>query len=184
MNRRAVAVAVGLIAVAAGFALTLWPDLAPSADVATLFVVVAWGIAIVGAAAAAVDRIGGDADAHTTLPSASDRPAYDVPGDRLAAELADVSLAERDAADRDRVRERLRSTAVAAVVRAEDVDPETARERLRDGTWTDDESAAALFAADAEGRTPGGVEAAFRQRVERAASELASRIESTGGERA
>lgn len=168
MRRRAAAV-VGVTAVIVGLALTLRPDLL-GFDLATAFAVVVWILALAGAAVAVHGRLTASGGTETPLPRASDRPAYDVPGDDVAARVADLGAGERDAAARDRVRDRLRGTVVDALVRFDGVSRSTARERVEAGTWTDDPEAADLF--DDETGRPGGredVETGFDRRVERAA---------------
>lgn len=51
-------------------------------------------------------------------------------------------------AEYERVRERLRDTAVRTLVRTSDCASETARERVRRGTWTEDREAAAFLGGD------------------------------------
>ena len=99
--------------------------------------------------------------------------------------------------DGERVRDRLRETAVETTMRAEDCDRDTARELVETGEWTDDSEAAA-FVADGSasssafetGATPsaiglaGRVSAAFRgeSAFQRGARRTASAITEKAGE--
>lgn len=173
MRGRRLTLVAGVFAVATGLVLTLAPGLV-AVDLATALSVVVWLVALGGAAIAVYGRFDAPDAVETALPRAGDRPAYGVPGDDLAARVASLGAGERDAAARDRVRERVRETAVAALERFEGASPEaTAAHRLADGTWTDDKRAASLFA---EGGSSGreGVERGFADRFDRAADALAA----------
>jgi hypothetical protein len=178
--RRRAAVVVGVTAVIVGLALTLRPDLL-GFDLATAFAVVVWALALAGAAVAVHGRLTAGGGTETPLPRASERPDYDVPGDDFAARVADLGAGERDADARDRVRDRLRETVVDAVVRFGGVSRSTARERVDEGTWTDDPAAADLF-DDGTGRPGGreGVETGFDRRVERVADAVADDVAELG----
>lgn len=77
------------------------------------------------------------------------------------------------AADREAVRERVRSAAVATIRRTERCDRETARERVERGAWTDDRDAAAFL--DGASRGPGDVFLARRRA--RAAADAVAHLE-------
>jgi len=174
VNARRALLTVGVVAVAGGLTLTLAPGLV-SFDLATALTVVVWLGALGGAALAVYGRFDAPDAVESALPRAGERPAYGVPGDDLAATVDSLGAGERDAAARDRVRKRVRETAIAALERFEVGVPAaaTAADRLADGSWTGDERAASLFAAD--DRPPGreGVETGFTERFERAADALA-----------
>ncbi|MFC7142418.1 hypothetical protein ACFQMA_21590 [Halosimplex aquaticum] len=179
MNRRGGLLAVGLAAVVAGVALTLRPGLV-SFDFATLLTLGIWAVALVGVALAAVQRFDGEDDSTGALPRAGERPDYAVPGDDLAAAVGAVGASERDAAERDRIRERLRATAVEALERFEGDSPAEADARLAEGAWTGDPDAAALFADDGDAGIHADVDPDFDRRAERAAAAIA-RLGDEGG---
>ena len=179
-RRRSVLLAVGLAAVTAGVVLTLRPGLV-SFDWATLVTLGVWAAALVGVAFAAVERFDGDDAPTGGLPRSGERPDYGVPGDDLAATVADVGASERDAADRDRVRERLRASAAGALERFDGDTPDDAARRLADGSWTDDPEAAALFTDDAASLHE-GVDPDFDRRAERAAAAVARLGDRTGSD--
>ncbi|WP_436906622.1 DUF7269 family protein [Halosimplex marinum] len=170
-RRRRALLAVGVAAVAAGVVLTLRPGLV-AFDWATLVTLGVWFGALVGVALAAVERFEGDGAPAGGLPRVGERPDYGVPGDDLATAVSAVGAGERDAAERDRLRERLRGAAVDALERFAGVTPDEAERRVADGSWTDDPEAAALFAGD-DDSVHEGVEADFDYRAERAAAAVA-----------
>lgn len=172
MNRRSLLLALGFVAVLAGVTLTLRPGLV-TFDFATLLTLGIWTVALVGVGLAAFERFESGDDAAGALPRAGERPDYDVPGDGLAETVGAVGASERDAAERDRIRERLRVVAVDALDRFEEDSPAEADARLADGTWTGDPDAAALFADDGDDPVHAGVEPAFERRAERAAAAIA-----------
>ncbi|QLH79222.1 hypothetical protein HZS55_18845 [Halosimplex rubrum] len=180
MNRRRRALlTVGIAAVVAGVVLTFRPGLV-AFDWATLATLGVWLVALAGVALAALERFeGGDAPSGG-LPQVGERPAYGVPGDDLAAAVADAGVGRRDAAERDRARERLRVAAVGALERFAGLAPEDAERRVAEGSWTDDPDAAALF-ADGEESVHEGVEPDFDRRAERAAAAVARLRDRTDG---
>ncbi|WP_436929675.1 DUF7269 family protein [Halosimplex halobium] len=169
-RRRRVLLAVGVAAVAAGLVLTVRPGLV-TFDWATLVTLGVWFAALAGVGLAAVERFERDDAPAGGLPRVGERPDYGVPGDDLATAVSAVGASERDAAERDRIRERLRGAAVDALERFAGLDPDTAERRVADGSWTDDPEAAALFAGDDSIHE--GVEADFDRRAERAAAAVA-----------
>ncbi|ELZ25460.1 hypothetical protein C475_10529 [Halosimplex carlsbadense 2-9-1] len=172
---------MGLAAVAAGVVLTFRPGLV-AFDWATLATLGVWVVALAGVAVAAFERFESDDAPSGGLPQVGERPDYGVPGDDLAAAVAEVGAGERDVADRDRVRERLQVAAVDALERFAGDAPEAAERRVADGSWTDDPDAAALF-ADGDDAHHEGVEPDFDRRAERAAAAVARlRDGSDGGE--
>lgn len=171
MSRRRALLAVGVAAVAAGVVLTLRPGLV-TFDWATLATLGVWFGALVGVALAAVERFEGDGAPAGGLPRVGERPDYGVPGDDLATAVSAVGAGERDAAERDRLRERLRGAAVDALERFAGVAPDEAERRVADGSWTDDPEAAALFVGDGDSIHE-RVEADFDYRAERAAAAVA-----------
>ena len=99
----------------------------------------------------------GDTVVQSEMPDPEDGVSVPSPGDGLARTLDRRRLAVPLLARRTRrsVRERLRESAVAALVRAENCTERAARERIRSGRWTDDPDAAA-FLADSGGLPPLG----------------------------
>ncbi|MDS0280823.1 DUF58 domain-containing protein [Haloarcula onubensis] len=143
-------VAVGLLASVGGVLLVAVPSLAAAAapTVAAVALTVAVGLVAVGLAVRALLA----REAPVDLPAPERRPTYRSAGGAFAALLDDVGLAGRRRLDEDEetARERLRGVletlAVDVLGRREGMTPETARERLADGAWTDDPKAAAFFA--------------------------------------
>lgn len=140
----ALAVLVGLVAVADPDVLTLVPS-GPSS-----LVVVVGVLSLVEAVRAAYSRYSGTVE----------EPSMPKPEQRLVSSVLESNVDIRPsvsgrrsryvvAAENDRIRDRLTETAVAVLVRCDGDSPERARERLRTGSWTDDPAAAALFAPDA-----------------------------------
>ncbi|MFB6140617.1 MAG: hypothetical protein ABEJ26_09310 [Halosimplex sp.] len=168
MIRRRVCFGVGAVAVLAGIALTLRPGIVGS-NLATALTLAVWAVALAGVGAAVYARLGSDGTPDGALPTAGERPRYDAPGDDIAAAVDSVGVGERDAAERDRIRERLRAGAVHALERYEGVARAEAAERVADGDWTDDPAAAALFAGR-DDSVHEGVEPDFAERAERAAA--------------
>ncbi|WP_459195112.1 DUF7269 family protein [Halosimplex sp. J119] len=171
MNRRRGLLALGFVAVVGGIALTFRPDLVRF-DFAMVLSLAIWAVALVGVGLAAFERLDSDDEPIGALPRAGERPAYDVPGDDLADAVGAVGASERDAAERDRIRERLRAATVDALTRYEGVSRAAAEAKLDEGTWTEDPDATALFAED-DDSVHSGVEAEFDRRAERAAAAVA-----------
>ncbi|WP_226012252.1 DUF7269 family protein [Halomicrobium salinisoli] len=127
----------------------------------------------------------------TTLPERERGRPVEVPGSDFDASLALVPAVGASGGNRRvlRIRERLRETAVAVLVRYRGLSAAAAAERLAEGTWTDDPLAADFFATgDGSGGSvtesvAGSLwgEGPFKRRVRRAAAEIA-RIASTGDE--
>lgn len=105
-------------------------------------------------------------------------PESSVPGERFDRRLAAIPAhSERGADERAAVRDRLRPLVVAHLVRERGLGPETARERIDSGEWTDDPEAAALFtdaspSMGAQLRALLGGPAAFERRVDRVVAVL------------
>ena len=171
MNRRHLLLPVGVLAAAAGVALTLRPGLVPSPWLTSGFVLGVWVVGLVGAGVAVLARLTGEADDTGRLPTAGERPAYRVPGDGLADRTAAVGASGRDATERDRIRDRLHDAAVAVLARREGIDEADAGDRVDAGDWTDDDDAAALFSGT--GSRHDHVETGFARRVDAAAAAVA-----------
>ncbi|MBX0286432.1 DUF58 domain-containing protein [Halomicroarcula sp. F28] len=142
-------VAVGLLAGAGGILLIAVPGLAGAAvpTIAAVVLTVAVGLVAVGLAVRALLADGEPRD----LPTPERRPTYRSAGAAFDGLLDDVGLAGRRKLDadeetgRERLRAVLEGVAVDALGRTDGWDPETARQQLSDGTWTDDVAAAAFF---------------------------------------
>lgn len=149
---RHVAIAVGVTATASGAVLLLTPISAPIEPpvVPTLGLVALLGLGV--GALAGLDRAR-EPQETTDLPAPEDRPGVDAPGEAFDRALAEVS-ARSDDPRRAAIRERLASTAVTVLVEAEGWSPETVRDRLETGEWTDDVEAAAFFADDPQPAPP------------------------------
>lgn len=184
---RRLAVTAGVLAAAGGVALTLGPAVG-AGPVATIGSIAL--IALVGAAALwlAVGQLLGAGETSVRMPEPESRLGYRVPGQAFAATLDEVSLAGRrqQATDGDPPRERLRATlhdlAVGTLARTDGWSPSTAADRLADGTWTDDGTAAALFAGEDRPPVPrlaylpvGDVDLPVARRARHAVTALADR---------
>lgn len=161
MNDRYV-VAGGLVLCLAGGALVVVPGLGSPAFPALLatllvVVVVAAGLLV------ALSYVANPATGAVDLPVPERRPHYRRPGATLRDRLSAVGLTgrRRAASDtgasggngatespRERLRADLRELAVAVLTRTTGCSPEAAAARLSTGDWTDDDEAAACFAAD------------------------------------
>lgn len=143
-------VAVGLLAGIGGLLLIAVPGLAGAAVPAVAAVALTVGVGLVAAGLAVRALLSGEEPLD--LPTPEQRPAYRSPGTAFTALLADVGLTGRRKLDadgrtgRERLRAALEALAVDVLGRTDGWDPETATERLEDGTWTDDPEAAAFFA--------------------------------------
>jgi len=175
VNRRQLLLPVGIVAAGAGVVLTLRPGLVPSPWLTSGFVLGVWVVGLGGAALAVLARLTGDEGESRRLPTAGERPAYRVPGDGLADRTAAVGASDRDATERDRIRDRLHDAAVAILVRREGIDEADAADRVDAGDWTADADAAALFAGT--GSRHDHVETGFARRVDAVADAVAALFE-------
>lgn len=175
MNRRRLLLPVGVLAAGAGVVLTMRPGLVPGTVLTTLFVLGVWTVALGWASYAVLVRLSGPTADSGRLPAASERPAYRVPGDDLADRATVVGASDQDAAERDRIRARVRAVAVAVLERRDGLSIVDANDRVDDGRWTDDGEAAELFTGGAS--LYGHVERGFSRRVERAADAVVERFE-------
>lgn len=142
MTLRRRPLAVGLVALAAGFAIVLGVVPSPSVAASVGFVAIVLVGALVGGAAVLGRAATGPSSDPLPAPGAGGTGR--VPGDEVDRLLATIASAE--AAESAAVADRLERIAVATIASERGCPPETARERLVDGTWTDDEAAAAFFA--------------------------------------
>ncbi|UPM41713.1 DUF7269 family protein [Halocatena salina] len=145
MNR--VLLGMGALAVLAGLVAVVEPtvlSMIPSGS--SVLVSVIGVVSLVEAARAGYSRYSRAVDAPS-LPEperrlVSSRPKSNVD---LRPSVGGRRYRHAVAVEQDRIRDRLRETAVAVLVRCDGDTPERARERLRTGAWTDDPSAAAFF---------------------------------------
>lgn len=144
MSVRRLPLAVGLLALLAGAAMVLGllPTL-PEEARSLPFVVVVLAGALLGAAATFTRAETGPRS--EPLPAPERAADAGTPGAAIDRRLARI---ESDDEARAALEERLEAIAVATITRTEGCSPTEARDRLADGTWTDDERAAAFFATD------------------------------------
>lgn len=133
-----IASGIGLAVAALGIVLVFVPGLATPLTTSDI-VVVALGLVALGVALRAL------VEGFTERPGSIQTPSPEYRGDvRIPGTSFDQSLA---ALDPD-LRDRLEATCVTMLERFSGVTPDEASDRLAAGTWTDDEDAAAFFAAD------------------------------------
>lgn len=182
MNRgRWVAVAVGVALVLWGLAAAVAPALAGGVSLASGLLGVVAALALLGGAGAVRARLRSD-ERDIDLPTPESTRAQPTPGEGFDDDIAALAPSGRmqGASERRAVRDRLDELAVAVLVREGDSE-HVARERLAEGTWTDDSYAAAFFAEARASDVPleERLRAAFstepssRQRARHAADALA-----------
>jgi len=175
--RRAL-LAVGFASAGSGLLLLLTPVRAPfGVPILPTLGLLALAALAVGALVALDRSSGGVETAELPDPSAG----VAVPGDAFDDRLGSVS-ARRDEADREAIRERLERVAVTVLADATGSDRPTVRQRLADGTWTDDPRASAFFTGRppslrARLRTVVTGESTFVRRARRVVAVLAARTE-------
>jgi len=174
----AVLVGGGLLAILVGIAAVAAPDTVPEVD-DQLGPALVGAVAVLGAGLAALYRVNA-AQKQADPPAVEYRGDVVVPGgefDDLLAETERGPYTSRVKA-RESVLHRLRETAVAVTAQTARVPTEEARQRVADGSWTDDD--AADFLADASSpsaatdwvRTTVGRNSRFQARVDRVVDEL------------
>lgn len=132
----------GILALGAGTALALdGGSTLPTVDGTLPFVVAV----LVGGAVAVSGLLARTADGPSSepLPEPGAAATARVPGGTVDRRLA--ALSGRDAEERAELEARIERAAVATLARTAECSPEVARDRLAEGTWTDDGRAAALF---------------------------------------
>ncbi|WP_267642389.1 DUF7269 family protein [Haloarchaeobius amylolyticus] len=133
---------------------------------------------------------------QATMPKPEESLTKPAPGDDFDETLtADVLMVPHVSADRrETVREDLRESAVAVVAQATGTGRHEAAERVRQGTWTDDEAVARFLAESGDQRSPGssltarlralaGGDSPFQHRARRTARAIADRAENGGRSR-
>lgn len=147
MNQRP-SLVVGVALAALGVLLMAAPGLAGLLPGNQYLVIGVGGLALLIGLRLVIERKGTDVEGAETGDPEVRRPVP-TPGDDLRAWLAHVDAFGRSSMrTRRRIRERLRSAAVAVVRRRERSSLEAARERVAAGEWTDDPHAA-VFVGDA-----------------------------------
>lgn len=149
MRRVLVAGAVAAVAGLVGaFAPSLVAGIAPSYDA-----VVPVGLLAVFLGAVYVYGRLRTSRRYATPTERETRPAPPTPGEEFDRRLSDLAPAStpEGKSERAAIRERLETAAVTVLV-DEGHDPETARERVETGRWTDDPHAAAFFAVEPSDR--------------------------------
>jgi hypothetical protein len=143
---RWVAIAVGVALVCWGLAVAVAPALAGGISLTPELLGVVAVVALVGGAGTIRARLGTD-EADLDLPTPESTRAQPTPGAEFDDDIAALEPGGRMQGTRERraVRDRLDELAVAVLVREGDSE-HVARERLAEGTWTDDPYAAAFFA--------------------------------------
>lgn len=145
---RRVAMAAGLLVGGIGVTLALRPDLAGRPSVGRVAVTVLGGGSLAWAGYVLVDRFRNE-QRWLTPPEPESFPSRPVPGDDLDELLArPAGSRQRRLRNQRRRRRRLEAAAVAAVARRDGCSTDAARERLEDGTWTDDPLAASYFTSE------------------------------------
>lgn len=181
MTVRRLPLAVGALAMLAGgvLAVTGEPTLSPGSRTLPFALAV-----LVGGTVAALSVLVRSTEGPETepLPEPGSSANARIPGERVDQRLAGASW--REGETRAALADRIERTAVTTLARTERWTPAEARERLRDGTWTDDERAAALLS---DGDDPPSVgdhvralatgESPFQRRADRAMAELHDRVD-------
>jgi uncharacterized protein (DUF58 family) len=146
---RGVTAGAGVTAVLVGLLLLTTPPLTVGLDTSEA-VVSALGVVVSVVGVGALARRASSGTRRASPSDASNRQPVAATDHAAGAGTAfDRQLRSRSAATRDR----LEATAVDVLTRLRDLDPETAREQLRSGDWTDSRAAAAFFAPGVVDRT-------------------------------
>ncbi len=185
MNRGLVA--LGAFAAAVGLAAVVRPSVVAGISVPRVMLTLLGAVALLQGARVAYGRYSADPPAERD-PLPEQRHIATVPGREFDATLAEAAAWGRrgGVAERREVRQRLRSAAVAALVRYEGLSESEARGRLADGTWTEDPVAAAYFARGGvvsprlRDRARAVVASPYRLRATRAVEQLSAVTDRSG----
>lgn len=166
MNRLSMTAAgVGLVTTGVGVAALLDPGLARTLEATALFALVEHPYVITSAVAllalAGAFGIGMQSLLFPTtrvkMPAVEEFRTTEPPGDEFELALAELAgrrgRAARPVDHAEHIRERLREDAVRTITRFQGCEPETAREWVANGTWTDDRYAAAFVGESVAGPT-------------------------------
>ncbi|MEF8851310.1 MAG: hypothetical protein V5A28_02670 [Haloarculaceae archaeon] len=125
---------------------------------------------------------------YAETPDAEEVVELPTPGDAFDERFAHLSRTRYRVTERKRIREELGDLTEETLVRRQGLAPEEARAAMREGTWTDDPYAAAMFSADsprigtvARVREFFGSRSAFHHRVGQVADELARLVDDPQG---
>lgn len=184
MLRRVLA-AFGLLFVTLGVAVVVAPSLTDVVRLPNVPSLVVGVLALALSVAAFVARrrveFRDPAEAAVRASGLEDRFEPPRPGAEVDAELTAGATSEDAGAHKVQLRERLRILAVRVLTESEGISEAEARERLRDGTWTDDRTAAALFSdevlppAEDVVASVAGIESAQEREVRHALAEIRRR---------
>lgn len=145
---RRVAVVLGLLFTAVGLAVAIAPSVADVLRLPDIPTMVVGTLAVVLAVATFLARRHADfrdpAEASVRAKGLEDRFEPPRPGEEIDEQLAAAGAESLDV----QLRERLRLLVVRVLVESEGWSEEEAERRLQDGTWTEDRTAASLFADD------------------------------------
>ena len=145
MNPRRLGLALGAAVVIAGLAVMIAPDLARGVALGPNLLTAVALLAVLGAVAAVYERVTTGTQ-EVDLPTPERRRPFPTPGDGFDRRLAALGPRnQRSVRETREIRDRLDELAIAVLVRDGDSE-DRARERLAEGTWTDDPYAAAFFA--------------------------------------
>ncbi|MGB9986541.1 DUF7269 family protein [Salarchaeum japonicum] len=179
MNTRAVALAVGVAAVALGVVFVVAPGFAGTLGTNRTAIFALGALALLlGVRAGSARRAASRESA--SLPEVESRVTFDRPGADRTDRLR-TAASSRMNRDRRELREDLRETAMSVLTAYGGYTTADAEAALRDGTWTDDPHAAAFFARTTPTR-PLRIQlrdvvrgtAAFDRRATRAVAELSA----------
>lgn len=166
---RAVLLALGTLSTALGVGLLVVPAAGGRVGPLVLVGVVVGTLALAGSAG--VSRLSTPRE-RPEPPRSGEETDATVPGDAFDRRLASLSThSDRDADERAAVRDRLRTLAIDRIVAETGCSRAAARDRIDEGTWTEDTAAAALFTDErppltAQLRALAGGKTPFRRRAE------------------
>lgn len=188
MNRGLVA--LGALAAAVGLAAVVRPSVVEGLSLPGVMLTLLGVVALVQGGRVVYGRYSADPPAERD-PLPERRHVASVPGREFDATLGEAAAWGRrgGVSERREVRQRLRAATVAALTRYEGLSESEARERLAEGTWTDDPVAAAYFARGGavsprlRDRARAFVASPYRLRATRAVEQLSAVTERGEGER-
>jgi len=173
---------VGIAAVALGVVFAVQPGLAAAVGVDYAAVLLVGMIALVQGVRTAHARRSSDVHGAET-PDVEAVETMPTPGDEFDQTVADLRSGPRRVLVRERsdLHDRIEEAAVTAVADRENCSREAARERIADGTWTDDVHAAAFLGDEEAPSVPlvnrlklaASTHSAFEYRLRRAADAVA-----------
>lgn len=141
--------AAGVLLALVGLAALVEPSLTTPLPTGSGFVFVFGLLLLLGAAGQAQRRSKAEFE-YATTPDTERAIELPTPGEDIDEALDGISLVRVDDLKRQRLREAIRSTAVATIQRREGCSKAEAERALTDGTWTGDPYAAAFFTGRVE----------------------------------